>query len=297
VRYVQTRFLFGIAAAVALVAPSMGTAAARQPERHTDATSVLIYPAATADLWPKSLDPALTQDTTSMQVIGLVYSGLLKLNADDQVVPDLAAGMPTLSADKRTYTFKIRPDARFSDGTPVTAPDFVASWTRALSRQEQSPVAPAYMGGIVGAAALNAGKSHTLAGARAVDSRTVQVTFSAPGTYLLDAMTYPTWYVVKTGLAPGADLTTASAQQRNVGTGRSHSASPGAIARRCTLHPTHTGMPRSACRSGRSTCPSWPAWTPGTANIRPASYRSLPCRRSWCGWTSTSRISIPPRNW
>jgi ABC-type transport system substrate-binding protein len=171
VRYAQTRFLFGIAAAVALVAPTMGTAAARQPERHANAGSVPIYPAATADLWPKSLDPALTQDTTSMQVIGLVYSGLLKLNADDQVVPDLAAGMPTLSADKRTYTFKIRPDARFSDGTPVTAQDVVASWTRALSRQEQSTVAPAYMGGIVGAAALNAGKSHTLAGARAVDSR------------------------------------------------------------------------------------------------------------------------------
>ena len=47
--------------------------------------------------------------------------------------------MPTVSKDGLIYTFKIRQDAKFSDGTPVTAQDFVWSFQRVLDPKAQSP--------------------------------------------------------------------------------------------------------------------------------------------------------------
>jgi ABC-type transport system substrate-binding protein len=206
-------------AAAALVATAIGPAQARQVGGPAHAGGVLVYPDVFADLWVRSMDPALLEDTQSGQVVDLVYSGLLKLNQNNQVVPDLAAALPTLSNGGKTYTFKIRPNAAFSDGTPVTAQDVVYSYTRALSKKEQSPLAMSYMGTIVGAAALNAGKTNTLAGVKAIDAHTVSITFTAPGTYLLAEQTYPTYFLVKQDLAAGADLVGPGAQSRNIGSG------------------------------------------------------------------------------
>ena len=63
-----------------------------------------------------------------------------------------------------------------------------------------------YMGTIVGAAALNAGKANTLAGVKAIDAHTVSVTFTTPGTYLLAEQTYTTWDVVEQKVPAGEDL-------------------------------------------------------------------------------------------
>ena len=78
--------------------------------------------------------PSLVSALDDADVIQKIYAGLVKQVYDDKtkqfkIVPDLAAGMPTISKDGLTYTFKIRPDAKFSDGTPVTAQDFVWSFT------------------------------------------------------------------------------------------------------------------------------------------------------------------------
>jgi ABC-type transport system substrate-binding protein len=219
-RLASSKALVGGAAVLALVATVATPVLARRTAQQAHASSVLVYPVwGVANLWPRSMDPALEEDTGSEQVINLVYSGLLMLNARNQAVPDLAATMPALSNGGKTYTFKIRPDAKFSDGTAVTAQDFVYSWTRALSKQENSPIAMNYMGTIVGAAALNSGKASTLAGAKAIDSHTVQVTFSKPGTYLLGMMTYPTWYPVKQSVPAGANLVGPNSQKLNIGTG------------------------------------------------------------------------------
>ena len=204
---------------LALLASGASPARAHRPAQPARAGAVLIYPDVSANLWVKSLDPGVFADPQSLQAVDLVYSGLLRLTAQNHVVPDLAAAMPTLSADRKTYTYRIRPDAMFSDGTPVTAQDFVYSWTRALSRKEQSPVAMSYMGTVVGAGALNKGKSSTLAGATALDAHTVQVTFTSPGTFLLAEQVYPTWYLVKPNLVAGADLVGLHAQSLNIGTG------------------------------------------------------------------------------
>src|SRR5260370_13523969 len=102
------------AAAAALLATAIGPAQAHRTSQAAHAGGVLVFPISSSSLWIRSLDPALQTDLTSFTVTGQVYNGLVKL-AGSKVVPDLAAALPTVSADHLTYTFKLRPNLKFSD--------------------------------------------------------------------------------------------------------------------------------------------------------------------------------------
>ena len=71
---------------------------------------------------PPTLDPHLTTDTASANFIVEIFGGLVTIDRDLQIVPDLAENWD-VSTDGRVYTFHIRPDARFHSGRPVTAKD------------------------------------------------------------------------------------------------------------------------------------------------------------------------------
>jgi ABC-type transport system substrate-binding protein len=77
-------------------------------------------------------DPTLVSDSNSSSVQLNVIEGLLGVKAGTlgEIEPVLATEMPTVSDDGLTYTFKLRPDAVWSDGSPLTAKDFVYSWAR-----------------------------------------------------------------------------------------------------------------------------------------------------------------------
>ncbi len=81
------------------------------------------------DVAPESMDPINAEDGFSMELIGATMSGLYTLDAEDNLVPDLATEC-TVSEDGMTYTFKIREDAKWSNGEPLTAHDFVFAWKR-----------------------------------------------------------------------------------------------------------------------------------------------------------------------
>ncbi|HVA90953.1 MAG TPA: ABC transporter substrate-binding protein, partial [Chloroflexota bacterium] len=220
----KSRNLLVTMAMAALVASSAGPARAdaqgRTPARtHAASGGTLVYPDITNDLWVKSLDPALGGDGISQQVVNLIYDGLVKLDGHNNVVPDLAAALPTISADRRVYTFKLRPNAAFSDGAKVTAQDVVYSLSRSLSKAEASPYSMEYLGHIQGAAAWNSGKASSLAGVKAVDDQTVQITLDQPIGYFLGTLAFETSFVVKQGLPAGADLTGPNGQARNIGSG------------------------------------------------------------------------------
>ena len=77
-----------------------------------------------------TIDPALVGGPAEFPVLRPACAGLLafpdkSLPAGLRVEPDLAEAQPVVSRDGKTYTFRIRKDARFSDGTPVTARNFV----------------------------------------------------------------------------------------------------------------------------------------------------------------------------
>jgi len=144
---------------------------------------------------PPTLDPALTQDATSAAYIVEIFSGLVTLNQDLEVVPDIADSWE-LSADDTTYTFHLRHDAKFHDGKPVTAQDFKYSIERACDPATGSVVADAYLGDIVGARAKLRGEADEIAGVLVVDDHTLEITIDSPKAYFLSKLTYPTAFVV-----------------------------------------------------------------------------------------------------
>ncbi len=154
---------------------------------------------------PPTLDPHKTSDTTSAFIIGEVFSGLVTLNTDLQIVPDIADRWE-ISQDGLVYTFHLLPDAKFADGKPVTAQDFVYSLNRAADPELASPVARTYLSDIVGVTEVLDGESTEISGLKAIDERTLEITIDAPKAYFLAKLTYPTAFVVdKDNVESGGD--------------------------------------------------------------------------------------------
>ena len=159
---------------------------------------------------PPTLDPHKTSDTTSAFIIGEVYSGLVTLNTDLQIVPDIAERWE-ISEDGTVYTFHLLPDAKFADGKPVTAQDFVYSLNRAANPELASPVARTYLSDIVGVTEVLDGEATEISGVRAIDERTIEFTIDAPKAYFLAKLTYPTAFVVdRANVEAGGDRWTDS---------------------------------------------------------------------------------------
>ena len=144
---------------------------------------------------PPTLDPAMVQDSTSAEYVVQLFSGLVALNGQLEVVPDLASTWE-LSQDGLSYTFHLLPEATFQDGKAITAEDFVYALERACSPALRSPVAASYLDDIVGVPEYAKGQAQHIAGIKALDERTLQVTIDAPKAYFLAKLTYPTAFVV-----------------------------------------------------------------------------------------------------
>ena len=148
-------------------------------------------------LWsdPPTLDPHLTSDTTSAGVVVEIFGGLVGFDTNLQLIPDLADSWD-VSTDGLTYTFKIRENAAFHDGTKVTAGDFKWSLERAVNPDTASPTAKTYLGDIVGVEDVLEGRGSEIRGVKAGDDVTLQIQIDAPKAYFLAKLTYPTAYVV-----------------------------------------------------------------------------------------------------
>lgn len=84
------------------------------------------------------INPLLAISQADQDLTGLVYSGLLRANADGTYSPDLAQSY-TISPDGTVYTFKLRPGAKFSNGTPVTSADIIFTVQLAQNPDIKSP--------------------------------------------------------------------------------------------------------------------------------------------------------------
>ncbi len=147
-----------------------------------------------------TFDPALSTDIDSATAIDMVYTGLVQENDQLQVVDQMAQSH-SVSSDGLTYTFHLRPNLEFSDGTPLNANDVAYSIDRALSPAlaNQTGVTLTYLGLLKDAPQRVAGKVATLIGdsINVVDDNTITLTISKPAPYFLEALTYPTAYVVE----------------------------------------------------------------------------------------------------
>ncbi|TNC74846.1 peptide ABC transporter substrate-binding protein [Rubellimicrobium roseum] len=144
-----------------------------------------------------TLDPGLIEDVDSGSIARQLFEGLYNQDAQGNIVPGVALDH-TLSEDGLTYTFNLRPEARWSNGEPVTANDFVYAWRRAADPATASPYSWYIdLMKVAGAAEVVAGEAapDTL-GVRAVDDHTLEVTLTQPIPYFPQMVTHYTTYPV-----------------------------------------------------------------------------------------------------
>ena len=148
-----------------------------------------------------TFDPAISSDVPSVDAINMVFTGLVELDDSGNVAPYLASSWD-VSSDNLTYTFHLRPNLKFSDGTPLTSADVAYSIDRALQPATKSGVAPYYLRYVKDATALNSGKLKTIIGdsIKTPDANTVSITAASPTAFFLDSLTYPCSYVVEKSL-------------------------------------------------------------------------------------------------
>src|SRR5262249_38051857 len=124
--------VLGMAAAGLLLVAACGQSGAGTQSQNLASDQTLKFPI--GDDFG-TLDPAQANAESDQEVSQNLYDGLLRFDKNLNIVPDIAANMPTVSADGLTYTFKLRPDVTFSNGDKVTSKDVVYSWNRAAAQQ------------------------------------------------------------------------------------------------------------------------------------------------------------------
>ena len=197
-----TRLLPSCLALLAMLLAACGgtstTTTTTTPSKAPASQQVLNMPfeAAISDL--KTMDPALSTDAASIAGEDLVFTGLVQFDDNLKVQPQLAASYQ-LGSDGLTWTFHLKPNLKFSDGTPLTSADVVYSINRALLPATKSVVGPVYLGLIKDSDKLNAGKIPTIIGDSLLtpDPQTVVIIANKKAAYFLDALVYSTSYVVE----------------------------------------------------------------------------------------------------
>jgi oligopeptide transport system substrate-binding protein len=142
-----------------------------------------------------TLDPQLNEETAGFHVIRQIFEGLLSQDADGNLIPGVAAEW-TPSEGNTVWTFKLRPDATWTNGDAVTAHDFEYAWKRAVNPETASPYGwYLEITEIVNAAKILAGEEGPESlGVEAVDDQTLKVTLNQPLPYFPNMTTYATLY-------------------------------------------------------------------------------------------------------
>ena len=143
-----------------------------------------------------SLDTNLATDGDSFEVIADCIDGLMQMDAEGAAVPALAESYD-LSDDGLTYTFHLR-DAKWSNGTPVTAGDFVFAWRRIAQLAGEYAYMLDEIGNIKGAAEIISGQESDLTtlGVNAADDKTLVVELNVPVSFFPSLMYFPTFYPI-----------------------------------------------------------------------------------------------------
>ncbi|WP_318493037.1 ABC transporter substrate-binding protein [Photobacterium leiognathi] len=139
---------------------------------------------------PESLDPQKVSGVPESNVIRDLLEGLVNQDSKGNLVPGAAKSWET--EDYKTWTFHIRDDAKWSNGDPVTAEDFVYTWRRLADPKTASPYASyIQMTTMANAEDIITGKKapETL-GVEAVDSKTLKVTLDKPVSYFASMLVH-----------------------------------------------------------------------------------------------------------
>jgi len=144
---------------------------------------------------PDSLDPQRSEETSAADILRDLYEGLIAEAPDGSPVPGVAQRWE-LSEDGRVYTFYLRADARWSNGDPVVAEDFVAGMRRAVDPATGSAYGQ-LLQAIEGALDVVAGRQPPeVLGVRALSDRVLEIRLIDPTPYFLEVLNHSTAYPV-----------------------------------------------------------------------------------------------------
>lgn len=149
---------------------------------------------------PTSFDPSIGFDAKSWSALNNIMEGLTRLDKDHKAV-EATAEKIDISEDGLTYTFTIRDNAKWSNGDPVVAGDFVFAWKHMLNPETASPAAfLAYF--IEGAEAYNNGEgSPDDIAIKAEDEKTFVVKLTSPNEAFLNIVTNPSFFPINEKVA------------------------------------------------------------------------------------------------
>jgi oligopeptide transport system substrate-binding protein len=139
---------------------------------------------------PPTLDPTLSYDSTSTNIINHLFSGLVELTPQMDIAPDVAQSWDVLDSGRK-YLFHLRKDMAWSDGTPVTARDFEYAWKRILEPSVGSRNAN-LLYDVKGAKAYHQKdlRDPPDFGVKAIDSVTLEVGLEEPKGYFMHLLAY-----------------------------------------------------------------------------------------------------------
>lgn len=176
-----------------------------------------------------TLDPQRMSWMQDFRMASAFYEPLVRWNNDDFTIEPAAADLPEISDDRRTYTFRLREDARWSDGAPVTAHDYIWSWQRGILPDTAADYTMMFFA-IDGAESFFRWRVERLAGftksgqsarelwdesnrrfaetvgLRALDDRTLEVTLTRPVAYFLDLVAFGIFHPVYRPCVEGWEL-------------------------------------------------------------------------------------------
>lgn len=140
---------------------------------------------------PSQLDPQLSTDSVSGDVLGHVFEGLTTLGQDGNPIPGVADSWATKG---NVWTFKLRKNAKWQNGDPVVAGDFLAAWERALNPETASQYSY-IMYSIKGAEDYNQGKTTNFStvGVKSPDDYTLIVELKEPVAYFASLVSFYTF--------------------------------------------------------------------------------------------------------
>lgn len=174
---------------------------------------------------PPALDVSIAESQAQFTIIGAVGEGLYRLDKDLKPQPALAADFPVISADKLTYTIKLRDGIQWADGSPVTAQDFVYSFRRTLDPATKATYA-FMVAWIKGGADIMAAKTpeavkaaQAKLGAVAKDDKTLVITLERPVTFFTSTLAFLNFYPQKESFVAPLGVSSGTEANKVLGAG------------------------------------------------------------------------------
>ncbi|RKQ31506.1 peptide ABC transporter substrate-binding protein [Oceanobacillus halophilus] len=167
---------------------SEGTA--ETPEEETEKVLKLSAPGEIPQI-----SPTMADNDFSFDVINQVFEGLYRLNKDGEPELAIAAEEPEVSEDGKVYTFTLREDATWSDGSAVTAHDFEYAWKKAVNPETGAAYGPQFEEIVASATEILVGdKPVDELGVEALDDLTLKVTLENPVPFFKELLTTATFF-------------------------------------------------------------------------------------------------------